>query len=100
MLTSSVWSSSKWKLSPISDVHHVALAAMRTVAGVEYATIDFGISMRNVAVQCDVFETELLAEMANLKFGLELTQYPPEGRAKKVKQYRRAIRRIGRPDAS
>ena len=80
--------------------HHVALAAMRTAVGVEFATIDFGISMRNVAVQCDVFETELLAEIANLKFGLELTQYPPEGRAKKIKQYRRAIRTLGRRDAS
>lgn len=80
--------------------HHVALAAMRTAVGVEFATIDFGISMRNVAVQCDVFETELLAEIANLKLGLELTQYPPEGRAKKIKQYRRAIRTLGRRDAS
>lgn len=72
--------------------HHAALRAMREVQGVEAASIDFEISMRNVAVQGDSFEPELLAEIASLRMRLVLSQYPPQGNAKKIKQYRRALR--------
>jgi hypothetical protein len=72
--------------------HHAALQAMRSVPGVETASIDFGITMRNVFVQGDSFEPELLAEIASLRMRLVLSQYPPQGRAKRVKQYRRALR--------
>jgi hypothetical protein len=72
--------------------HHATLKAMRSVQGVETASIDFGITMRNVIVQSDSFEPELLAEIAELKMRLVLSQYPPQGRPKRVKQYRRALR--------
>jgi hypothetical protein len=73
--------------------HHSVLHAMRSVQGVEEASIDFGITMRNVLVQIDAFEADLLAEVASLRMRLVLTQYPPQGRAKRVKQYRRALKR-------
>ena len=72
--------------------HHADLQAMRSVQGVELASIDFGITMRNVFVQGDSFEPDLVAEIASLKMRLVLSQYPPQGRAKRVKQYRRALR--------
>lgn len=72
--------------------HHAALEAMRSVQGVEAASIDFGIVMRNVMVQGDSFEPDLLAEIASLKLRLVLSQYPPQGRAKRVKQYQRTLR--------
>ena len=72
--------------------HHAKLLAMRSVQGVDAASIDFGITMRNVFVQSDAFEPDLLAEIANLRMQLVLSQYPPQGRAKRVKQYRRALR--------
>jgi hypothetical protein len=72
--------------------HRAELQAMRSVQGVETASIDFGIYMRNVFVQGDSFEPDLLAEIASLKMRLVLSQYPPQGRAKRVKQYRRTLR--------
>jgi hypothetical protein len=72
--------------------HHIELQSMRSVQGVETASIDFGIVMRNVVVQGDAFEPELLAEVASLRMRLVLSQYPPQGRAKRVKQYRRTLR--------
>ncbi len=68
------------------------LKAMRAVSGVEVASIDFGIAMRNVFVQSDSFEPDLLLEVANLRARLVLSQYPPTGRSKRVKQNRRALR--------
>ena len=78
---------------PFLTLHQTKLQAMREVAGVEAASIDFGISMRNVIVQSDSFEPHLLARIASLGMSLVLSQYPPAGRAKKIKQYRRALRR-------
>ena len=69
------------------------LEAMRMVSGVEVASIDFGIAMRNVVVQSDWFEPDLLLAIASLQARLVLSQYPPAGRAKRIKQYRRALRR-------
>lgn len=74
--------------------HHAELQAMRSVQGVEIASIDFGITMRNVIVQGDCFEPELLVEIASLNMRLVLSQYPSQGRAKRVKQYRRALRSV------
>ena len=73
-------------------LHHAKLLAMRAVEGVETASIDFGISMRNVVVQGDSFEPELLGEIASLGIRMILSQYPPQGKTKKIKQYRRALR--------
>ena len=72
--------------------HHATLQKMRAVEGVQSASIDFGVHMRNVIVQGDSFEPDLLAEIASLRMRLDLTQYPPQGKAKKIKQYRRALR--------
>ena len=55
-------------------IHHTKLQAMRDVAGIETASIDFGISMRNVIVQGDSFEPDLLAEIASLRMRLVLSQ--------------------------
>ena len=73
-------------------LHHANLQAMRAVPGVEAASIDFGIAMRNVFVQSDCFHPDLIVEVARLKMQLVLSQYPPQGRAKRAKQYRRALR--------
>lgn len=72
--------------------YRAELQVMRAVGGVETASIDFGISMRNVIVQGDSFEPELLAEIAGLGMCLVLSQYSTAGKAKKIKQYRRALR--------
>ena len=72
--------------------HHDRLLAMRSVAAVEAGSIDFGIAMRDVIVPGDSFEPDLLAEIASLRMRLVLSQYPPVGKAKKVKQYRRSQR--------
>ena len=76
-------------------MHHVALSTMRHTQGVEHGDLDFGISMRNVIVQSDVFGYELLMEIASLNLDLVLSQYPPlyNKKSKKIKQYRRALRR-------
>jgi hypothetical protein len=74
------------------QLHMVKLQAMRAVSGVELASIDFGISMRNVIAQTDVFEPDLLAEIASLRLQMALSQYPTYGKSKKVKQYRRVLR--------
>lgn len=75
--------------------HQSALRAMRAVRGVESASIDFGISMRNVIVQSDSFDPEVLAAIGGLRLCLVLSQYPTQGHDKKIKQYRRALRRAG-----
>jgi len=74
------------------SLHQAKLQAMRAVSGVEVASIDFGISMRNVVVQTDLFEPDLLAQIVGLRMRLELSQYPPGGKSKKIKQYRRVLR--------
>ena len=71
--------------------HSQALAAMRQVTGVERAGADFGISMLNVIVQSDTFRVGLLLQLARLGLTLTLSQYPTEGRNKKLKQYRREL---------
>ena len=43
---------------------------------VEDASLDFGIERRDVAVQCDYFQPELLKLAGNLGLGIELSQYP------------------------
>ena len=43
---------------------------------VEDASLDFGIERRDVAVQSDYFQPELLKLAGNLGLGIELSQYP------------------------
>jgi hypothetical protein len=49
---------------------------MIKLPSVEYASLDFGIERRDVAVQCDSFQPELLKLAGNLGLGIELSQYP------------------------
>jgi len=56
--------------------HGVELRRLRTFAGVETATLDFGIERRDVAVQSDRLPAELLRLAAALDLDIELSQYP------------------------
>lgn len=44
--------------------------------GVTDVTLDFGLERRDVVVQCDHLPAELVALAGELRFGIELTQYP------------------------
>jgi|SRR5579871_2136653 len=46
--------------------------------GVESVTLDFGISRRDVAVQCDYLPPQLVRIAASFGMGIELSHYPPE----------------------
>lgn len=72
--------------------HAATLKTMREVPGVERATLDFGIAMRDVVVQSDSFPADLVAAVAAFGCGLELTQFPVGRKAKNLKRYRKALR--------
>jgi hypothetical protein len=72
--------------------HGAALRSMREVPGVERATLDFGIAMRDVVVQSDSFSAELIAAIATVGCSMELTQFPTGPKAKNLKRYRKALR--------
>lgn len=74
--------------------HRDSLSKMLTLPNIEYAALDFGIEMRNVIFQSDAFEPSLIALLASLNLVLVLSQYPPAKRAKRIKQYRRALRSV------
>ena len=73
--------------------HHSALAKLRALPGLEHASIDFGIAMRNVISQSDAFEAALIDLIASLRLELVLSQYPVGKKMKRVKQFRRALRK-------
>ncbi|MGL4232522.1 MAG: hypothetical protein ACRDAM_04470 [Casimicrobium sp.] len=73
--------------------HNASLKELLRVRGVAKASLDFGIEMRNVIVQTDQFSAELIREMAEIGLGLELTQFPPFGKHKRIKQHRRNLRK-------
>ena len=73
--------------------HGTALAKLRDVPGLQHASIDFGIAMRNVVAQSDGFEAELIQLLAPLRVELVLSQYPVGKKMKRVKQFRRALRK-------
>jgi hypothetical protein len=73
--------------------HKVALEKLRALPGIDCASLDFGIAMRNVIVQSDGFGEELIAIIAQLRLGLVLSQYPVAKSYKRIKQYRRALRK-------
>jgi hypothetical protein len=73
--------------------HKASLKELLRVRGVAEASLDFGIDMRNVIVQTDKFSAELIREMAEIGLGFELTQFPPCGKLKKIKQHRRNLRK-------
>ena len=72
--------------------HRKALSRMREVPGVEHASIDFGIAMRNVIAQFDSFEPELLNAIVPLRLTITLSQYPVSA-FKRLRQYRRVLRK-------
>lgn len=72
--------------------HSSILKNMSEVAGVEHATLDFGIAMRDVVVQSDHFPADLIAALAVAGCGMELTQFPTGRKAKNLKRYRKALR--------
>lgn len=72
--------------------HAVALRRMLEVPGVERATLDFGIAMRDVVVQSDSFPADLIAALAEVGCGMELTQFPVGRKAKNLRRYRKALR--------
>lgn len=75
-------------------MHHSQIKAMRQVSGVSRACLDFGIAMRNVVSQSDQFDAELISLLGPLNVALVLSQYPVGKKDKKVKQYRRALRKM------
>jgi hypothetical protein len=58
-------------------VNELELRRLRTFAGVETATLDFGIERRDVAVQCDRLPAELLRLAGAIDVDIELSQYRP-----------------------
>jgi hypothetical protein len=74
-------------------LHLPALKQLRNTSGVEHASLDFGIAMRNVIVQSDSFPAELLALLAQFDCGLVITQFPVGKKSKNLRRYRKAFRR-------
>ena len=72
--------------------HTSVLKSMSEVAGVEHATLDFGIAMRDVVIQSDHFPADLIAALAASGCSMELTQFPTGPKAKNLKRYRKALR--------
>ena len=58
--------------------HHQDLTVIVSHDEVERADLDFGIYRRDVPVQCDYFEPELLLLCGSLGIGIALSQYPNE----------------------
>lgn len=52
------------------------LKKIHLLDGLEFAFLDFGITRRDVVVQCDYFQSELLLLAGQLGFDIELSQYP------------------------
>jgi len=75
------------------SAHNAALTKIRQLPGLQQASIDFGIEMRNVVVQSDCFEHELIDCIAPLRLQIVLSQYPVAKKMKRIKQYRRALRK-------
>ena len=57
-------------------LHETEIKAILSFSGVEGVVLDFGISRREVAVQCDYFPPELIKLAGELGLGIELSQYP------------------------
>lgn len=72
--------------------HASTLQEMRQLVGVERASLDFGIAMRDVVVQSDTFPAELIMLIAPLRCSLELSQYPVSKTSRNIRRYRKALR--------
>lgn len=56
--------------------HRADVAELVGLPGVEGVVLDFGITRRDVAVQCDVLPPELVRAAGALGLGIELSHYP------------------------
>ena len=53
------------------------IKAIQKLAGIESVFLDFGIEQRDVFVQSDFFQPELIRLAGKLGLGIKLSQYPP-----------------------
>jgi hypothetical protein len=70
-----------------------SLIKLRNVHGITHASIDFGISMRNVVSQSDTFCAELIQCIALFRLDLNLSQYPVARKMRMIRRHRRALRK-------
>jgi hypothetical protein len=64
------------------DEHEAALRRARSFPGVEYAVLDFGVDLRDVAINCKRFPAALLLRAGALGVDIEVSLYPqPSGPA-------------------
>jgi hypothetical protein len=73
--------------------HQDSLTELRNVPGITHASIDFGISMRNVVSQSDTFFAELIQCIALFRLDLNLSQYPVTKKMRMIRRHRRALRK-------
>ena len=73
------------------------LRRLRRYSGVEWAYLDFGVELRDVAVQSDFLPEELVTMAGNLGLGIELSHYPPISSARRPAGPRSAQRQRGGP---
>jgi hypothetical protein len=69
------------------------LRRLRHYSGVEWAYLDFGVELRDVAVHCDVLPEQLVMMAGNLGLGIEVSHYPPLGATSMLERPRRQVRR-------
>ena len=74
-------------------LHLPVLKQLRNITGVESASLDFGIAMRNVIAQSDSFPAELLALLGQFDCGLNLSQFPVGKKSRNLRRYRKVFRR-------
>jgi hypothetical protein len=60
------------------------LLRLCTFPGVEGVSLDFGVSRRNVAVQCECLPADLIRLAAMLGLSIEVSQYPAEETANRI----------------
>ncbi len=58
------------------EKHCAQISAASRFVGVEEASIDFGVTLRDVAIHSDYLPVELLAVAAKCGLGLEISHYP------------------------
>ncbi len=73
--------------------HKSRLHDLLATVGIQHRSIDFGIEMRNVIAQTDSFDPEVVMAAADLRLGITLSQYPIAVKNKRIRQYRRNLRK-------
>jgi len=57
---------------------------LRDFPGVQWATLDFGVELRDTAVHCDLLPSNLLLSAGTLGLAIEVSHYPPSERRRPV----------------